>query len=283
MSPFLLRLRRIITFNAETKIGFSIVAAFVLISIAESIGGRHILPYNPIKYFVGKPFSPPSLLHPFGTTNLGADLFSMVIAGAPNAAEISFFVVGVAFIGGGLLGAFAGYLGGLTDEVLMRITDIFLTLPVIIIAMAFVAVLGPSPIHAMIALSIIWWPAYARLSRSEALKLRGAYFVESAKLSNMSTLEIVLRHIFRVSVHTLLTYVTLDIGTVVLVYSGLSFLGLSVRLPYPDWGFMVANFAQYIFLAPWMPILPAVVIVIIAVGFSLLGDGMRSALQHESR
>ena len=283
MSPFLLRLRRIITFNAETKIGFSIVAAFVLISIAESIGGRHILPYNPIKYFVGKPFSPPSLLHPFGTTNLGADLFSMVIAGAPNAAEISFFVVGVAFIGGGLLGAFAGYLGGLTDEVLMRITDIFLTLPVIIIAMAFVAVLGPSPIHAMIALSIIWWPAYARLSRSEALKLRGAYFVESAKLSNMSTLEIVLRHIFRVSVPTLLTYVTLDIGTVVLVYSGLSFLGLSVRLPYPDWGFMVANFAQYIFLAPWMPILPAVVIVIIAVGFSLLGDGMRSALQHESR
>jgi peptide/nickel transport system permease protein len=283
MNQTLLRLRKIVTFNLETKLGFSIVAAFILISIAEAIGGRAILPYDPIKYFVGKPFSPPSLAHPFGTTNLGADLFSMVIAGAPNAAEISFFVVGVAFVGGGLLGAFAGYLGGLSDEVLMRVTDIFLTLPIIIIAMAFVAVLGPSPFHAMIALSIIWWPAYARLSRSEALKLRGAYFVESARLSNMNTLEIVFRHIFRVSIPTLLTYVTLDIGTVVLVYSGLSFLGLSVRLPYPDWGFMVANFAQYIFLAPWMPILPAVVIVLIAVGFSLLGDGMRSAIQQESR
>jgi peptide/nickel transport system permease protein len=272
---------RLITYNLETKVGFSIVALFVLTSIIEAIGGYRILPYNPLKTFVGKPFSPPSVLHPFGTTKLGRDLFSMIIAGAPNDALVSFFVVGFSFSVGGLLGAAAGYVGGILDELLMRITDTFFAIPALILGMAIAMILGPSPYHLMFALAIIWWPPYARLTRSEALRLANMPFVASAKLSGISGPRIVLRHIFVPVLSTLLVYATLDIGTVVLTYSGLSYLGLAVRPPYPDWGYLVAQYQEYIIYAPWLSLIPAGVIMVVAAGFSLLGDGIRGAIQAE--
>jgi len=276
-----MKAKRMLLYKTETKLGFTIVVIFVLMSVAEAIGGYGILPYSPIGINLQQEFAPPSLQHPFGTNYIGTDLLSMIIGGAPNDAMVSFFVVGFSFIFGGILGSLAGYLSGWADEALMRVTDIFFAVPAIILGMAIAVVLGPSPTHTMIALGVIWWPSYARLARSEALKLSTMNFVESAKLSGISTGRIVLRHIYRMAIPTLLVFGTLDVGTVVLAYSSLAYLGLSVRPPQPDWGFMVSQYQQFIFQAPWLPLIPAIVIVIVAAGFSMLGDGLKEALQRE--
>lgn len=278
---YLKNIWRLVTANTESKVGFAIVSVFVLTAIVEGIGGFSILPYDPIQTGAGAPFSPPSWSHPFGTELLGRDMFSRVIAGTPTDAYVSFFVVGFSCLFGGFLGSMAGYVGGSLEEALMRITDVFFSIPAIILAMSVVFVLGSGPVNVMIALALIWWPAYARLSRSEALRLRNMNFVISARLAGVSTPRIVFRHIFRVSATTLLIYATLDIGTVILVYSGLSYLGLAVRIPYPDWGVMVGSSEQYIFLAPWLPLIPAIIIFLVAFGFSLFGDGLKAAMQRE--
>lgn len=268
--------------NIETKVGGTIVAVFLITVLAEAIGGFAILPYNPLRPLVGRPLQPPSLAHPFGTSNLGHDVFSQVIAGAPNDAMVSFFVVATALAIGAPLGAYAGVVGGVVDEILMRITDIFFAVPAIVLGIAITVILGPNPVNVMIALATIWWPAYARLSRSEALRLATTHYVEAARLGGLGNARIVRRHILPVITPQMLVYATLDVGTVVLAYSGLAYLGLAVRPPYPDWGDMVARSQEYILTAPWLPLIPALVILVIAIGFSLLGDGLRSAL-HKQR
>jgi len=272
---------RLVTFNRETKVGFTIVAAFMATAIVEGILGNLILPYDPIRTFVAAPFSPPSLGHPFGTEELGRDMLSRVIAGTTNDAIVSIVVIVFAFVLGGLLGSMAGYRGGWIDEVLMRITDVFFVIPGLILAMVIVTVLGPSILNLTIAIAVLWWPPYARLARSEALRIASANFVESAKLSGLSTPRIMFRHIFRTAMPTLLVYATLDIGTVVLTYSGLAYLGFSVSPPAPDWGVMVAQYEEYLFFDPWLPLIPAVVIVTVVIGFSLLGDGLKAAMQQQ--
>jgi peptide/nickel transport system permease protein len=271
---------RLMTNGTQSKIGFTIVSIFVSVAVVEGIAGWSILPYNPLKTFTAPPFSPPSLLHPFGTEQLGRDLFSRMIAGTPVDAYVSFFVVAVALLLGGFLGSVAGYSGGLVDEVIMRITDVFFTIPTLLIAIVIVFILGSGPVNIMIALAIIWWPPYARLSRAEALRLKNMNFVKSAKLSNLSSRKIISRHIFKVSLTTMIVYATLDIGTVILTYSGLSYLGLSVRFPYPDWGVMVSQSEQYIFFDPSLALIPAIVILIVALGFILLGDGIKANIQQ---
>ena len=273
--------RKLLGYNVETKIGFLMVICFLAVVLVELIGGYHILPYNPLIPFTGPPFSPPSSAHFFGTNNIGQDIFSQIIAGAPNDALISFFVVITALIFGGVLGAFAGLRKGIIDEALMRTTDTFFAIPAVVLAIAITMILGPSPADVMIALAVIWWPPYARLARSEALRISNMHFIESAKLSGLRTPKIVFRHILPIAITPLLVYATLDIGTVIIVYSGLAFLGLAVRPPYPDWGDMVARYQPYLIAAPWMPIIPAAIIVVVAAGFSLLGDGLRAALHTE--
>jgi ABC-type dipeptide/oligopeptide/nickel transport system permease subunit len=272
---------RLITYNGETKFGFAIVGAFLLVSVVEAIGGYAILPYNPLKTFVGPALAPPSISHPFGTTDLGMDLFSRIIAGAPNDAMVSIVVVAVGLTVGSLFGSFAGYKRGVLDGVLMRITDVFFTFPALILGLVVTVVLGVSPINVMLALSVIWWPQYARVSRGEALRLSGSNFVEAARISGVPSYKIVVRHILAVSLPVLLVYATLDVGTVVFTYAGLSYLGLAVRPPQPDWGSMIAQYQDYLIAAPWLSLIPAAIIMMIAAGFSLLGDGLRAALQAE--
>jgi peptide/nickel transport system permease protein len=281
LRSFLSRVKRLLGFNLETKVGFGIVVIFLGTAIVEAIFGWKILPYNPTTPNFFNAFKPPSLAHFFGTNNAGEDVFSRIIAGTPNDAMVSIGVVSSAFILGGILGSIAGLKGGLVDEVLMRVTDVFFAIPSLILAMAIAVILGTSPVHLMEALALIWWPAYARLARSEALRLSSANFVESAKLSGLSTFRIALRHIFPISATTLMVYGTLDVGTLVLTYSGLAYLGFAVRPPLPDWGADVATYAQAIVGYPWLPLIPAAIIVFVAVGFSLLGDGLRNALRYE--
>jgi peptide/nickel transport system permease protein len=256
--------------------GLLLVAVIVVLS---NLLGIRITPYDPIQQDVGPSLGPPSLAHLMGTDVVGRDVFSRVIVATPNDVAVSLAVVGVALAAGIVIGSVAAFRGGLLDEALMRFTDVVFALPALVIAMAIGVALGPGVRNMMVALMIIWWPPYARLARGEALRVSHQNYIEAAKLSGMGTAKILFKHVFRSILVTMLVYATLDIGTVILVYSGLSYLGLSVRPPQPDWGEMVSSYQDYLITAPWLPVIPGLIIALGVVGFSLLGDGIRDALE----
>jgi len=161
----------------------------------------------------------------------------------------------------------------------MRTTDIFFAIPALILAIAIVARLGPGIPEITLALMIVWWPAYARLARGETLKVAHQNYIEAAKTSGFGPVRTVVRHVIPNIFLTLIVYATLDLGTVVLFYAGLSYLGLSIPPPAPDWGYMVSNYQDYLITSPFLPIVPGLVIAIGAIGFALFGDGFRDALE----
>jgi len=256
--------------------GFLLMAATVTVS---SLLGVQITPYDPIQQDVGPALAPPSLAHLMGTDVHGRDVFSRILVATPNDVTVSLAVVGVALAAGAIIGSVAAFQGGLFDELLMRFTDVIFALPALVLAMAIGVTLGPGVTHMMIALMIIWWPPYARLARGEALRVAHQNYIEAARLSGLGTVKILFKHVFRSILVTMIVYATLDIGTVILVYSGLSYLGLSVRPPMPDWGEMVSSYQDYLLTAPWLPVIPGFVIALGVIGFSLLGDGIRDALE----
>jgi ABC-type dipeptide/oligopeptide/nickel transport system permease subunit len=253
----------------------------MIISLAvfvTGIFGARITPYNPIQLLVGPRLSPPSWKHLFGTDTLGRDLFSEVISAMPTDMGVSITVVAVAASAGLLIGSFAAYSGGMFDEALMRVTDVFFALPVLVLAIVIAVILGPGIRNMTIVLMIVWWPTYARLARGETLKVAQQSFIEAARMSGIGRLGIIFRHIYHNVIFILLIYATLDVGTIVLVYAGLSYLGLAVTPPHVDWGQMVDLYQDDLISAPWLPLFPSVMIVISVIGFSLLGDGLRDAL-----
>jgi peptide/nickel transport system permease protein len=268
--------------NAEATVGFIIVAIFLGIAGVAAIANFlnfTITPYGPIQQNVGPSLGAPSAAHIFGTDFLGRDVLSRVIVSTPNDVAVSLTVVGVALTFGTLLGSFAAFKGGLLDELLMRFTDVVFSLPALVIAMVISVVLGPGLSHMMVALMVIWWPPYARVARGEALRVSHQSYIEAARLSGQSTVEIVFRHVLPNIFTIMLVYATLDVGTVVLTYAGLSYLGLSVRPPAPDLGEMISSSQDYLIAAPWLPVIPGVIIAVMVVGFSLLGDGVRDAME----
>ena len=274
------RLRR----NKEMIIGGSIILFFIILALVVEVASvlhLQITPYNPIKP-VGPVLAPPSWKYLFGTDQIGRDVFSRIIAATPNGFSIGFAVVGVALLIGISVGTFAGFRGGLFDEALMRVTDIFFAIPALILAIAIVARLGPGLVTMMFALMAVWWPAYARLSRGETLKVAHQNYIEAARTSGFGTTRIILRHVIPNIFLTLVVYATLDLGTVVLVYSGLSYLGLSIPPPAPDWGAMVSSYQDYLISAPWLPVIPGLTIALGVIGFSVFGDGFRDALEASS-
>ena len=273
---------RLLRRNKEAMIGGIIVVVFLLIALCVGVCnllGIQITPYDPIQQNVGPIAATPSFAHLMGTDLQGRDLFSRVIVATPNDMAVSLAVVGFALASGAIIGSVAALRGGFFDEVLMRFTDVIFALPAVVIAMAIAINLGPGVTHMMIALMIIWWPPYARLARGEALRVTHQNYIEAARLSGAGTAKILFKHVLRGILGTMLVYATLDIGTVILVYAGLSYLGLSVRPPIPDWGEMVSTYQDYLITAPWLAIIPGLVISLVVVGFSLLGDGIRDALE----
>lgn len=271
--------------NTEMIVGGGIVLFFVALTVLVAISDFihvQITPYNPIEQNVGPPLALPSLKYLLGTDQYGRDVFSRIVAGTPNGFSIGFAVVGTALLVGILVGCFAGFRGGLFDEALMRTTDIFFAIPALILAIAIVARLGAGLVSIAVALIIVWWPAYARLSRGETLKVSHQNYVEAARTSGFGNVRIVFRHVIPNIFLTLIVYATLDIGTVVLFYAGLSYLGLSIPPPAPDWGYMVSNYQDYLITTPFLPIVPGLVIAIGAIGFALFGDGFRDALEKAS-
>jgi peptide/nickel transport system permease protein len=272
---------KLLTSNISAIIGFTIVVGFVVVSLIVAVGGYIVLPYNPIKQDVGPAFSPPTWEHLFGTDKFGRDLLSRVLYAAPNALFVSVVVIGSATLVGTLLGSCSAYYGGIIDDVLMRITDLFLALPGIILAIALSIVLGPGLINMMYALMIIWWPPYARMARGEALRISQYAYIEAARATGLGGGKIILKHIIPNIVPTMIVYATIDFGQVVMVYAGLSYLGLSVQPPMPDWGAMINEYQRYLVSAPWLPLFPGLVIAMVVVGFGLLGDGIRDAIETQ--
>jgi peptide/nickel transport system permease protein len=217
----------------------------------------------------------PSSAHIFGADRLGRDMLSRVIMGARPALIVPIGVVFLAVLIGAPLGAIAGYKGGWIDEVIMRITDLFLAFPSLLLAMAITSALGRGLQNAAIALIVSWWPWYTRLVRGVTISLRQRYFVEAAKAVGVRDSVIILRHILPNTLSPILVQVTVDLGTVIIAMGGLAFLGLGTQPPYPDWGLMVSQGREFILKQWWISTFPGVAIFIVVLAFNLLGDTLR--------
>ena len=215
---------------------------------------------------------PPSAQHPFGTDWLGRDMLSRVILGARIAVQVSLVVVGLAILIGVPLGAMAGYYRGWLDGLIMRVTDLFLAFPPLLLAMAIVAALGPGLQNATLALVISWWPWYARIARGLAVSLREWPFVDAARAMGIRESTLIFRHIVPNSIGPSVVQATIDIGTVILAAGGLAFIGLGARPPAPDWGLMVAEGRQYILEQWWLSTFPGLAIFFTVLAFNLVGD-----------
>ena len=266
----------------STLLGLVIIIAFVVTSMVvllSQILGMRVTPYDPIQQQVGPVLAGPSPQHIFGTDDLGRDVFSRVVAAIPNYLIVSVTVVAFAVFVGEFLGCYAAFRAGIVDEALMRVTDIFFAIPSLVLAMAIGIALGPGLTNMTLALMIVWWPAYARLARGEALKVSHENYVKAARISGLGNAGILVKHLIPNTIITMLVYATLDIGTVIVIYSGLSFLGLAVKPPAPDLGAMISEYQDYLVAAPWLPILPGIVIALGVVAFSLFGDGLRDVIE----
>lgn len=226
---------------------------------------------------------PPSLDHLFGTDDYGRDIFSMVVYGAQTSLRICLLVVSISTLIGVLLGGLAGYFGGVIDEILMRITDVFLAIPYLILALAIAAALGRSIDHIMEAMIITWWPTYARLMRGQVLAIREQQFVEAARSIGARNSRILFRHILPNSLAPLLVEITLDLGAVLLVAAGLSFIGLGASPGTAEWGLMISDGRNVMFHAWWYVTFPGIAIVLVVLGFNLLGDGLRDVTDPKLR
>jgi peptide/nickel transport system permease protein len=220
----------------------------------------------------------PSLHHLFGTDQVGRDVFSRVLYGARVSPLVALLVLVIACLVGIPLGVVAGYFGGVADEAIMRITDIFLAFPSLLLSLAFAAVLPPSLTSLTIAIAITWWPWYTRLIRGQAASVAGRPYVESCRALGIPAWRILLRHVLPNSVTPLIVQVSLDVGGVILTASALSFLGLGAQDPTPDWGLMVAEGQNYFTTQWWLVTYPGLAILLTALAFNLLGDGLRDVL-----
>jgi peptide/nickel transport system permease protein len=269
--------------NPLSVAGAAIALLFIGTAVGVTIFGGRLAPYNPNAISLSSAFLPPSLSHPLGTDSLGRDILSRVIVAAPIDAEIAFVIVGVSALVGIFIGSLAGFLGGRVDEVLMRVTDMFLAFPTLVLAVAVAVALGPGVDHVIEANLVAWWPVYARLARAGALSLRGSQFVEAARVSGLSRLAIIRKHIIPNNISPLIVYATLDIGNAILYTSVLSYLGLGAQPPQAEWGKMVFDGQNYLSSAWWISLMPGAVIFAVALGFNFLGDAFRDTLDPRYR
>ena len=265
--------------NRLALLGLAIVLALVLVAIFAPL----LAPYAPsIGDLRTTRLLPPSLAHWCGTDDQGRDILSRLMHGARITLYVVTLVAVLAAPIGLLVGTVAGYAGGWLDAVLMRITDIFLAFPRLILALAFVAALGPGIENAVLAIAITSWPPYARIARAETLTLRHADYISAVRLIGASPARIVLRHIMPMCVSSVIVRVTLDMAGIILTAAGLGFLGLGAQPPMPEWGAMIANGRQYVLDQWWVAAAPGAAIFIVSLAFNLLGDGLRDALDPKA-
>lgn len=260
-------------------VGLVLITGLVILALIPHL----IAPYDPIKINMGERLRPPMAANWLGTDNFGRDIFSRIVYGARVSLLTGLSVIACAAVIGIAVGATAGYLGGWADEFLMRVTDIFMAFPVILLAMVIVVALRPGLANTAIALIIVWWPAYARLIRSQTLTLKERAYVEAATSVGVSPWRIVTRHILPNGITPLLVQATMDMGYVVLTAAGLGFLGLGAPPPTPEWGIMISNGRAYFLEAWWYPVFPGLAIATTVLAFNLLGDDLQDWLDPRGR
>ncbi|WP_414447360.1 nickel transporter permease [Burkholderia sp. 22PA0099] len=261
--------------NPLNLLGLAILVALVLLAIAAPLA----MPHDPLRQVLNDRLLPPgSPSYWLGTDQLGRDILSRLIAGSRITLGIAILVVAIVVPIGVLIGTTAGFVGGFVDSVLMRITDIALAFPKIVLALAFAAALGPGVVNAVVAISITAWPAYARLARAETLRIAQADFIHAARLQGASGTRILRRYIVPMCLSSVIVRATLDMAGIILTVAGLGFLGLGAQPPSPEWGFMVASGRNVLLDAWWVATLPGGAILLVSLAFNLLGDGLRDVL-----
>lgn len=257
--------------------------ALILALIVSAIVAPYMAPYDPLETRPRERLSPPSPAHPLGTDQLGRDILSRVLYGAQISLRIAGIVALIAGIGGTVIGLLCGYFGGLLDDILMRITDIFMAFPQLILAMAISSALGPSLENAIIAISLTEWTVFARLARSRALAIREETYIEAARALGAGRTRILLRHILPLSLSPIVVQVSLEMGTIIRTAASLGFLGLGAQPPTPEWGVMVTAGRNYLPAQWWVSTFPGLAIFLAVLGFNLLGDGVRDILDPRLR
>lgn len=249
-----------------------------LILAALALFAPVVAPYDPLELHAPDRFTPPSATYPFGTDEFGRDILSRILFGARVAFSVGLVSIGIATVAGVVFGLITGYVGGLFDNVMMRFFDALLAFPAILLAIVILAVLGPSSLNAMLAIAVVNIPAFARLTRSNVLVEINKDYVEAARAVGANTTRIIFRGILPNVVSTILVHITVSLAAAVLLESALSFLGLGTPLPAPSWGSMLSIGRGYLPIAPWYGIFPGLAITLLVMGFYLLGDGLRDAL-----
>ena len=265
--------------NRLAFLGLLIIIALLVVAALAGV----LAPYSPtFGDLKNARLLAPSAEHWFGTDDLGRDILSRILYGSRWTLYVVILVAIIAAPIGLLVGTVAGYAGGWTDAILMRITDIFLAFPKLILALAFVAALGPGIENAVLAIAITSWPPYARIARAETLTVRNSDYIKAVQLMGASPFRIVLRHIMPLCISSLIIRVTLDMAGIILTAAGLGFLGLGAQPPLPEWGTMIASGRRFVLDQWWVAGAPGFAILIVSLGFNLLGDGLRDALDPRS-
>ena len=270
--------RRLFT-HSSFVVGALIVAGIIGAAVLASV----LAPYSPIEQSFRDQLLLPSRTHLFGTDEFGRDIFSRVLHGTRIALVIGVIADGIAALLGVVLGVLSGYFGRRIDSVLMRIVDVLLAFPYLLLAMIVVAILGPSLINAMIAIGIVYTPQFARVVRAAVLQVKGEDFVEAARAVGARSPRILWHHVLPNILSPIIVMATLTVAFMIVETAGLSFLGLGASPPTPEWGSMLATGRSFMLTAPWIATFPGLAILVTVVGFNLIGDGLRDLLDPRQR
>jgi peptide/nickel transport system permease protein len=265
--------------NRLMVLGTGIIIGLNLVAVLAPLLASH----NPYEQILGDRLLPPSARHVFGTDSLGRDIYSRVVYGCRVTLSIAFLVAAISTPFGVLIGIIAGYLGGVVDEVLMRVADVFLAFPRLILAIAFAAALGPGVENAIIAIAVAQWPTYARLARAETLNVKNNDYIQAMRVLGAGKVRIMAGHILPLTLSSIIVRMSLDMGVIILTAAGLGFLGLGAQPPMPEWGLMVSDGRQFLVDQWWVSTLPGLAILVVVMGFNLLGDGIRDVLDPHQR
>ncbi|AND83770.1 ABC transporter permease subunit [Clostridium tyrobutyricum] len=264
--------------NPMTILGLSIIVIMALLAIFAP----YISSYNPTEMNVLDRFQEPSLKHLFGTDEVGRDILTRVIYGTRISLTTGISVVVMAGVIGVFIGSVCGYFGGYVDQVVMRIMDMILAFPTLILAMVLAATLGASLFNVMLAIAIVKIPVYVRLSRGEALVVKNNLYVKAARTFGLSNLYVIFRHIIPNVITPIIIQLTLDLGDTILLVATLGFLGLGAKPPTPEWGTMISTGFKYMLEQWWYPTFPGIAVFLASTGFNLIGDGLRDILDPKS-
>lgn len=265
--------------NFMFTLGLIICVAWILVALFASL----LAPYDPVKdQNLELRFQPPSATHFFGTDSLGRDVFSRVLYGSRISLAAGLVTVQISFFVGLLFGGIAGYVGGIIDDCMMRFSEMVQSFPPLILAMVIAAALGPNITNSIIAMAIIWWPNYARLTRSIVISVKENDYITASRVLGASHLRILYKEILPNSIGSLIVMCTLDLGNAILMFSGLSFLGLGVQPPVAEWGAMVSD-GVLTFNYWWISTFPGLAIFSVAMGANFIGDGLRDYLDPRMR